>query len=68
MPEKCFIGRDGHIRVKNMSAYWLPEFTLQREINRTVYSVSGSYAGAERLDRKLLRIMEQNAENREERP
>ncbi len=58
----------GHFYVKNMSAFWLPEFTLQREIGGTVYSVSGCYAGAERLDRKLLRIMEQNAENREERP
>jgi hypothetical protein len=34
---------------------------LQREIGGTVYSVTGSYEGTETLDRKLKRIMEQNA-------
>lgn len=63
MNAKYYIGPDGHLRVKNISAFWLPEFTLQKEIGGTVYSVSGSYNGTETLDRKLLRIMEQGAEN-----
>lgn len=66
MNAKYFIGADGNICVKNISAFWLPEFTLQKEIGGTVYSVSGSYTGTETLDKKLLRIMEHNAENMEE--
>ena len=61
-PKRNFwIDEGGHIRVKNFSAFWLPEFTLQKEIGGTVYSVTGSYEGTETLDRKLKRIMEQNA-------
>ena len=48
---------DGHICVKNPSAFWLPEFTLQKEIGGTIYSVTGSYDGTETLDRKMERIM-----------
>lgn len=48
---------DGHIRVKNPSAFWLPEFTLQKEIGGTIYSVTGSYDGTETLDKKMERIM-----------
>ena len=48
---------DGHIRVKNPSAFWLPEFTLQKEIGGTVYTVTGSYDGTEPLNRKMERIM-----------
>ena len=47
----------GHICVKNPSAFWLPEFTLQKEIGGTVYTVTGSYDGVETLDRKMERIM-----------
>ena len=46
-----------HIRVKNPSAFWLPEFTLQKEIGGTVYTVTGSYDGTEPLNRKMERIM-----------
>ena len=53
------IGIDGHIRVKNLSAYWLPDFTLQKVIGGTIYSISGSYEGIETLDRKLSRILSQ---------
>lgn len=48
---------DGHIRVKNPSAFWLPEFTLQKEIGGTIYSVTGTYDGTEMLDKKMERIM-----------
>ena len=51
-----WIGEDGHIHVKNLSAFWLPEFTLQKEIGGTVYTVSGSYEGTECFVRKLERI------------
>lgn len=48
---------DGHICVKNPSAFWLPEFTLQKEIGGTIYSVTGTYDGTETLDKKMERIM-----------
>lgn len=58
---------DGHIRVKNPSAFWLPEFTLQKEIGGTIYSVTGSYDGTETLDKKMERIMgEKFTENMED--
>ena len=57
-PKRNFwIDEGGHIRVKNLSAFWLPEFTLQKEIGGTVYTVTGSYDGAEPLNRKMERIM-----------
>ena len=43
--------------MKNLSAFWLPEFTLQKEIGGTAYTVTGSYDGVETLDRKMERIM-----------
>ena len=48
---------DGHIRVKNPSAFWLPEFTLQKKICGTIYSVTGTYDGTETMDKKMERIM-----------
>ena len=48
---------DGHIHVKNLSAFWLPEFTLQKEIGGTIYTVTGTYDGTETLDKKMERIM-----------
>ena len=57
-PKRNFwIDEGGHIRVKNLSAFWLPEFTLQKEIGGTVYTVTGSYDGTEPLNRKVERIM-----------
>ena len=52
-----WIDEDGHIRVKNLSAFWLPALTLQKEIGGTVYSVTGTYDGTETLDKKMERIM-----------
>ena len=60
------INKNGHIHVKNLLAYWIPELTLQREIGGTVYTVSGSYSGSNMLDKKLLRVMVQSAENMED--
>ena len=48
---------DGRVCVKNPSAFWLPEFTLQKETGGTVYSVTGAYDGTETLDRKMARVM-----------
>ena len=45
------------ICVKNLSAFWLPEFTLQKEIGGTIYSVTGAYDGTEPLDKKIERVM-----------
>ena len=43
--------------MKNISAFWLPELTLQKEIGGTIYSVTGTYDGTETLDKKMERIM-----------
>ena len=51
-----WFGEDGHIHVENLSAYWIPELTVTEEIGGTVYTVTGSYEGAESFVRKLERI------------
>ncbi len=53
----------GNIVVKNPSAFWLPKVEIVDEIGGTEYTVTGSYDGEETLDKKLKRIMEQNASN-----
>lgn len=53
--------KKGNIVVKNPSAFWLPKVEIVDEIGGTEYTVTGSYDGEETLDRKLKRIMEQNA-------
>ena len=53
----------GNIVVKNPSAFWLPKIEIVDEIGGTEYTVTGSYDGEETLDKKLKRIMEQNAAN-----
>ena len=60
------VGEDGDIRVRNVSAYFLPEIKLLKEIGGTVYSVTGGYDGMAPLDRKLERIMEQNMTDAED--
>lgn len=55
--QKAF-SNDGHIRVKNLSAYWIPKITLKRKIHSTTYIVTGSYEGTDCFTRKLERIME----------
>ena len=55
--QKAFTS-DGHIRVKNLSAYWIPRITLKRRIHGTTYIVTGNYEGTECFTRKLERIME----------
>ena len=56
---------ESHIVVRNLSAYWLPDIRIEREIAGTVYTVTGSYEGTETLDKKLLRIMIRNMEDSE---
>ena len=56
---------EGHIIVRNPSAYWLPEIKIEEEIDGTVYSVTGSYEGSASLDKKLARIMLHNWEDSE---
>ena len=51
----------GNIVVKNLSAFWLPDVKIVDEIGGTEYTVTGNYEGTETLDKKLHRIMEQNA-------
>lgn len=65
--QKIVYMEDGRICVKNLSAHWLPELTIQRKIGCTIYSITGTYDGTEPLDRKLERIMGKNIETREGR-
>ena len=57
MNKKTMLTSDGHIQVKNLSAFWLPELTLQKEIGGTIYSVTGTYDGMGMLDKKMERIV-----------
>ena len=61
-PKRNFtFDKKGNIVVKNPSAFWLPKVEIVDEIGGTEYTVTGSYDGEETLDKKLKRIMEQNA-------
>ena len=53
----------GHITVRNISAYWIPEIKVEREIHGTVYTVTGSFDGNELLEKKLTRILLKNVED-----
>ena len=53
----------GHIVVRNLSAYWIPEIKVEREIHGTVYTVTGSFEGNELLEKKLTRILLKNVED-----
>ncbi|MBR5430461.1 MAG: hypothetical protein IK116_08070 [Firmicutes bacterium] len=53
----------GHIVVKNLSAYWIPEIRIVREISGTVYTVTGSYEDSELSVPKITRIMLKNMED-----
>ena len=57
------IDEAGHIIVKNLSAYWIPEIRIEREIYGTVYTVTGSFEGNALLERKLTRILLKNVED-----
>lgn len=60
---KCYRDADGHLCVRNLSAFWLPDLTLQKKIGGTLYIVDGCYEGVETIDRKLRRIMARNMED-----
>ena len=57
LPEECCFDEEGNIHVKNISAYWIPEFTMTQEIAGTVYKVSGSYEGTEFFTKKIERML-----------
>ena len=57
------INEAGHIMVKNLSAFWIPEIKIEREIHGTVYTITGSYEGTELPERKLTRILLKNVED-----
>ena len=61
-PKRNFsFDENGNIIVKNLSAFWLPDVKIVENIGGTEYTVTGSYEGTETLDKKIKRIMEQNA-------
>ena len=55
------IAEDGSIRVKNLSAYWIPEISVKAKINGTLYTVTGSYEGTDSFLRKLERYAKRKA-------
>ncbi len=55
-----WIDEEGNLHTRNLAAYWLPEFRVEKEIGGTVYTVTGSYEGTETLHKKLERIMAQH--------
>ncbi len=57
------IDESGHIRFRNFSVYWIPEIKVEREIQRTVYTVTGSFEGNEFLEKKLTHILMKNVED-----
>ena len=57
------INETGHIVVKNLPAWWIPEIKVEREIHGTVYTVTGSFEGNEFLEKKLTRILLKNVED-----
>ena len=57
------IDESSHIVVKNLSAWWIPEIKVQREIHGTVYTVTGSFEGNEFLEKKFTRILLKNVED-----
>ena len=57
------INEAGHVVVKNLSAWWIPEIKVEREIHGTVYTVTGSFEGNEFLEKKLTRILLKNVED-----
>ena len=57
------INEAGHIVVKNLSAYWIPEIKVEREIHGTVYTITGSFEGNWFLEKKLNRILLKNVED-----
>lgn len=44
------------IHAGNISAYWIPQIALQREIGGTVYTITGYYEGKTDFLRKLERM------------
>ena len=57
------INEAGHIMVKNLSAFWIPEIKIEREIHGTIYTVTGSFEGNGFLEKKLTRILLKNVED-----
>lgn len=51
---------NGHIHVKNLSAYRILELTATEVFAGTIYTVTGSYEGTESFLRKLERITAKN--------
>lgn len=58
--KQCRMDERGDIRVKNLSAYWIPELTIREKIGGTLYTVTGSYEGTESFVHKLERIAAKN--------
>ena len=50
------INESGRVRVKNVSAYWIPKLTITEVVAGTIYTVTGSYEGTGSFLQKLERI------------
>lgn len=56
VPREIRFDDNGNLHTQNISAYRIPELTITEEIGGTLYTVTGSYEGAESFLRKLERI------------
>jgi hypothetical protein len=52
------VNKNGDLTIKNLSAYWIPELTIHKEIGGTHYIVFGTYEGDEPIVGKLERIIQ----------
>ena len=59
--KKYTVKYDDRISVPNLSAYWLPDFTIKEVIKGSTYTISGEYVGSECIVPKLKRIMAHDA-------
>ena len=59
--ENLKINENGHIQVKNLSAYWIPELTAVEVIAGAVYTVTGSYEGTESFLRACLKSFQEKS-------
>ena len=65
---ECWFDEEGHLTVRNISAFWIPELTVTEVIHGTTYTVTGSYEGDRSFLEKLERITTKNfSEKLEER-
>lgn len=60
----CYFNEDGHLCVKNLSAFWLPEFTLQRRSAAHSTPSQAAMTERKRLTRKWSALWAKSLQKR----